>query len=108
MDLETWLHIPHSNENPLHSSLCLEERLTFIHGMAKESVQRCKAPVQHLNFLETCRGLHTQDDRYMVEIGFDGPLSDQVSKKLFEAHSESTCLGLKPELILPKEIKCLT
>ena len=61
-----------------------------------------------MNFLDTCRGLHAQDGRYLVRVGFDASLSDQVSKKLFGGHFESIFLEVKPDLIFPKAIKCLS
>jgi len=85
----------------------LEERLTFICVSAEEQVQSCEASVKHLNLLNTCRELHIQDGGHLVRVGFDTPLSEQISRELSGGHSEGAFLGVKSDLILSEAIKCL-
>jgi len=85
----------------------LEEWLIFIRRSVEEPVQSHEVPVQHLNLLDTCQGLHTQDGGYLVRVGFDAPLSDHISQKKFGGHSEGILVRIVLGFILLEAVKCL-
>ena len=82
--------------------------MTYIYlWISLELVQSCEVPIQHLNFLDTCRRLHAHDGGYLVRVGFDTPLSDQISQELFGGHSEGAFLKVEVDLILLETVERL-
>ena len=91
--------ISDSNENLFCFFYGLKEWLTFIRRSAEEPIQSREMTVQHLNFLDTCRGLHIEDGGYLIRVGFNTPLREQIFQELSGGHSKSTFLGVESDLI---------
>ena len=104
-DLETRLHTPHSSKN-LPRSLWLE-RTAIVHGSAEKFAQSSEVAIKHLDFLDTSRGLHGQDGGYLVRVGFDALLSDQIGQEFFRGHSKGVLFRIEPDHIFLEVVECL-
>ena len=95
--LETRLHTPRSSRN-LPRSLWLE-RTAIVRGSTEKFVQSSEASIQHLDFLDTSRGLHGQDGGHLVRVGFDAPLSNQIGQEFFGGHYKGALFRIEPDPI---------
>ena len=99
------LHTLRSSRNLLRSSYGLEKQLTFICEMAKEAVQGCQASIKYMYFLDIGRRPYVQDGIYLVGVGLDTPLGDQICQKFLGGHTEGALLRIEPDLVLTEAVK---
>ena len=59
-----------------------------------------------MNFLNCGRGLHLQYDRYLVKVGLDSSLSNQIPEEFTISYLERTLLGAKHHIELSEESEC--
>jgi len=79
----------------------LTEWLAFICRSADKRIEGCKMPVQHLHLLYIGGRRHVQECRYLIGVGLDVPLVNQVSQELPESHTKYALLRVEVHLILP-------
>jgi len=61
--------------------------------------------VQHLNLLHTSEQLHVQNCEYLVRVGLDAPLSDQIFQELSGGHPQCALFEVEFHFVLSKEIE---
>ena len=105
--LGTLLRTPHSSRNLPRSSLWLG-RIVCIYLWNDWEIGS-RLPGFHSTFLlNTRRRPHLQDGEYLVGVGLDTPLGNQISQEFPRCHTEGALIRIEPDLVLLKAVERLT
>jgi len=83
-----------------------EEGLALINRSAEETVEGGKVAIENMDFLDRGRELHLRYGGFLVRIGLDSSLSDQIPDEFAESYPEGTLLEVELHIKLSKESEC--
>ena len=83
-----------------------EEGLALTSRSAEEAIEGDEATIEDLDFLDRGWGLHLQYGGYLVGVGLDSSLSDQIPKEFTGSYHESILLGVELHVELSEESEC--